>query len=119
MTEQFVAFAAFQFELSALQDDGATLRDHLEMYQARSGRMHPKMAAAPALPAGCDLLWADFLDLHGTRQFREHGPAPITFVDLDAWQRVNRVSLPAWQINAIRRADAAYLASVAKAVRDD
>ena len=117
MTEAFVAFAAFQFELNAPQDDGATLRDHLEMYQASTGMMHPIMKAAPHLPAGCEYLWSDFMDMHSTRQFRDSGPAPISFLDIDAWQRVNGVALQPWQLNAIRRADAEFLRATAKAVK--
>jgi hypothetical protein len=68
------------------------------------------LADAPRLPSGCEQLWRDFMALHNSRGFTGFGPARITFVDIDAFQRVQGVRLPAWQIDAIRRADNAYLA---------
>ena len=69
------------------------------------------LADAPPLPRGCVLLWSDFLALHGTRGSSGMGPARIGFVEIDAWQRVNEVRFEPWEIEAIRRADNAYMAS--------
>lgn len=75
------------------------------------------LAGAPKLPAGCDQLWADFMALHHSRSFTGFGPMRITFADIDAFQRVQGFRLPAWQIDAIRRADNAYLAHHAETAR--
>lgn len=80
----------------------------------KTGREPQKLADAPRLPDGCEQLWSDFADLHGCRGSTGFGPMRITFGDLDAWQRVQGVRLPAWQIAAIRGADNAYLASWAE-----
>lgn len=64
---------------------------------------------APVLPHGLEELWAVFLELHTCRGSTGMGPQRITYMDVDAFQRVSGVSLKAWERDAIRRADQAYL----------
>lgn len=90
------------------------MRDHLKAFERATGKVHPRIAEAPPLPKGCELVLRDFLDLHGSRTSTGFGPARISFLELDAWQRVNGVTLEAWEIDAIRAADDAYLAQIAK-----
>ena len=80
---------------------------------ARSGREPDALANAPRLPHGCERLWQDFADLHECRGSNGFGPMRITYADIDAWQRINRVSLEAWEIAAVRKADTAFLTSFA------
>lgn len=84
----------------------------------RTGRKPAKLANAPAMPKGCGRLWADFLELSHCRGSTQSGAMPITFADLDSWQRVRRVRLEAWEVDAIRRADMAFLKAFA-VKRDD
>jgi hypothetical protein len=85
----------------------------------KTGREPDALANAPALPSGMERLWQDFAELHDSRGSSGFGPMRITFGDLDAWQRIQGVTLAPWEINAIRKADNAYLASHAKqAMRD-
>jgi hypothetical protein len=86
-------------------------------YQRQTGQTHPLLRDAPRIPDGCEQLWTDFLEMHACRGSTGMGPARITFLDIDAWQRVNRTQLPAWQIDAIRGADDAYMAQAAKRVK--
>lgn len=83
-------------------------------YERQKGEIHPMLLNGPSLPDGCEQLWTDFLELHARRGATGFGPAHISFADIDGWQRVRRVALPAWQIDAICQADSAYLAEVAK-----
>lgn len=115
--EAFVAFASHQFELAEPQEDGTTLADHLEAFKAKNGRDHPMLSDAPRLPDSCSLLWSQFLELHSCRGSTMAGVARISFTDLDAFQRVSSVKFDAWEIDAIRRADSAYLAQVSKRVK--
>lgn len=80
----------------------------------RTGKLPKRLAEAPALPDGCEALWLDFADLHASRGSTGFGPARITFMDLHAWQQVNGRVLSGWQLEAIRRADNAYLDSLPK-----
>ena len=108
-----MTFARHQFELSQPQDDGAPMLAHLQAYQRRTGKVHEKLIDAPELPAGCEGLWPDFLELHDSRGSTGFGAMRITFADMDAWQRVRGAALPPWQVDAIRRADNAWLSDFA------
>jgi len=84
-------------------------------YERMTGEAHDFMEDAPTLPRGLAPLWNDFIDLHSSRGVGMAGPARITFADIAAWQSVTGSPLEAWEVNAIRKADDAYLATVAKA----
>lgn len=89
--------------------DGATVRQHLEAIQRQTGFTPDALAFAPPLPEGLEPLWHDFWALHSGRGNSGFGPAQITFADIDAYQRVTGVRFQPWQLDAIRRADGAYL----------
>lgn|GEM_PF-1180188 len=89
--------------------EGQSLREHLLTHYRRTGVLPAMLANAPELPEGMEVLWNDFLALHGSRGHTMSGPARITFSDIDAYQRVTGASLQPWEINAIRGADNAYL----------
>lgn len=111
MIEEFGEFAAFQFTLSAPQEsDGLPLRAHLESYERQTGKVHPMLVDAPPLPGGCEQLWLDFLALHGCRGSNGFGPSRISWRDLADWQSVTGSRLGQWQIDAIRKADDAFMA---------
>lgn len=94
--------------------DGRSLREHLQSWQRQTGRVPEQLADAPRLPVGCEPLWRDFLALHSTRGSNGFGPERITFPALDAYQRLYGVRFAAWEIEAIRAADAAYIAHTAQ-----
>ena len=110
-----MAFAAHQFKLSARQEDGAPLRDHLLASERASGKPHPMLADAPELPECLEPLWGDFLHLHHTRAPTMSGAAAISDVQIDAFQRVRRVRLEYWELAIIDAADRAYFEVKAEA----
>lgn len=111
-------YAEAQFRLAKPQEDGKSLRDHLENYERQTGRRHPLLAAEPSLHPGLKLIWSDFLDLHSTRPVQMGEPRRITYSELESWSRVRGVRLERWEIDAIRAADQAYLLSL-KESRED
>lgn len=84
--------------------------EHYKAIERMTGKPHPRLADAPRLPEGCEALWTWFNELHGSRGSNGFGPSRISFVDIDAWQRVTGLRLAPWELDAIRRADNAYLA---------
>lgn len=114
MIDAFVDFAADQFELDTVQKDGSTLRQHLAGSWERSGIEPRRLADAPALPDALEPLWLDFMELHASRANSGFGPSRISFAEIEAFQRVRGGKFLPWQIDAIRRADAKYIASRAK-----
>lgn len=89
--------------------EGSTYREHLMAAQRRSGRVPERLANAPKLPSGCDVLWRDFMTLRGMAGSNGFGPSRIGFHDIDGYQRVKRIRLQPWEIEAIRQADSAYI----------
>lgn len=77
--------------------------------QRRSRKPHPMLADGPVLPRGCEVLWSDFLELSASRGSTGMGPARIGYHDIDAYQRVQDMKFEPWEIDAIRRADNAFL----------
>jgi hypothetical protein len=65
---------------------------------------------APKCPAACEDLWRIFMELHASRSSNGFGPSRITFSEIDAFQRVTGVRLKAWEVEAIRRVDRAFVA---------
>jgi hypothetical protein len=85
------------------------LLEHLKAAERASGKTPEFLLKAPALPKGCEELWRIFSELHACRGSTGFGPMRITYVDLDAYQRVTGKRLQPWELAAIRKADAAYL----------
>lgn len=83
--------------------------EHLRSAERQTGRTPQALRDAPPCPAGCEELWAIFNELHACRGSNGFGPVRISYVDLDAFQRVTGISLAPWEIDAIRRADRAYM----------
>jgi hypothetical protein len=105
-----VAFAQHIFELEAPQKaDGRPLREHLQAAYRQTGRLPQMLLDAPELPEGCEPLWRDFLSLHSMRGSTGFGASRIGIVEIDAYQRVHGVRFAHWQLEAIRRADIAFL----------
>lgn len=88
--------------------------EHLAAVWDRTGVEPARLRDAPELPVSMLPLWEDFLELHQSRGSTGFGPARIGFADIDAWQRVRGVTLAPWQVDAIRRADEAYLSAISK-----
>lgn len=95
--------------LAEPEEDGSPLLDHLLAIERQTGKRPQILIDAPQLPEGCDELWRIFDELHACRGSTGYGPKRITYVDIDAFQRVNRIRLAGWERAAIRRADDAYL----------
>ena len=80
----------------------------------QTGTMPQMLRDAPSLPKGLGQLWGYFGELNASRQIGMSGPQRITFLDIDAWQRVCRVILAPWELKALRKADDAFLADYAE-----
>ena len=90
---------------------GASLNDHFASVARQTGK---KMPEPPALPPEVRHLWHTFLELHRTRPSSGFGPSAITFVEMDAWQRLMRMPLEVWEVGAIRQLDDVWIESTAE-----
>lgn len=72
------------------------------------------MPEPPALPPEVRHLWHTFLELNRTRPSSGFGASAIPFAEMDAWQRLKRMPFEAWEVDAIRELDDAWLESQAE-----
>ena len=95
--------------LSVPLEDGATLRTHLQRLRANTGSTDPRLqAAATPLPPTVATLWSAFVALSGTRMpVADGGMAPITFGEIEAWQRLTGVRLTPWEVETLLAVDRA------------
>lgn len=99
--------------------DGKPLRDHLGNLAKRGDAMAlATLSAVPPLPTGCMALWRDFMALHSNRGSNGFGPERIGFGEIDAYQRLHGMRFAGWELEAIRRADAAYIAEYASQAKE-
>lgn len=93
--------------LHARQPDGSTLRQHLEAGAQASGRTDERLLRRP--PALLSRLWEAFCSIAAQRG-AGMAPAPIALADVEAWQRLARVTLLPWEVDTLLACDRAQLA---------
>jgi len=95
------------------QSDGQSLLAHFEQVEKATGR-RPQELDVQDPPLEGLYLWEWFWDLHQGRQAGMSGPASISWLDIQAWARLNLVELEPWELQAIRAMDTAYLRAASK-----
>jgi hypothetical protein len=94
--------------LEARQADGRPLRAHLEQVEARTGRRPPALDVEE-IPAWGAHLFAAWLELHAGRGAGALGPAPLSWADLAAWDRLTGTGLQSIEARLILQIDRAWL----------
>jgi hypothetical protein len=84
--------------------------EHLLAAERKTGKTPQALLEAPTLPGECGDVWKMFSELHSCRGSTGFGPIRITFMDIDAYQRVTGTRLLGWERDAIEAADDAFLA---------
>lgn len=114
-----IAYARHQFWLAAPTKDGSTIRDHLLAGSKQTGEELSALAGPP-LPEEATYLWQMFLDIADERPPSGGGmPALVPSTAIEAWCRMNGVSLFPWEFRAIRRLDRAWREMTSRAHHDD
>lgn len=103
-------------QLAQRQQDGSTLRDHLEVAAAATGRPDP-LLQAPAVPRGCQGLLDAFNDLSAARPQGMGGAGAIPASEISAWQHLRGLRLSCWEIDTLTLMDRAVLAAQVKTNR--
>jgi hypothetical protein len=73
------------------------------------------MGRVPTLPVQAAHVWRWFCELDAARQSGGFGPSPITYRDIDAYRRLTREVMQAWEVRAIRAIDNAILQEITTA----
>ncbi len=102
-------FARGEFYLGARQPDGSTLRANLLSVHRQTG-VRPKQLEVESCPPLVGYVWDWFLELQEERSFTEMGsPEALTSGQLESWSRLNRISLSAFELKAIKQLDRLFI----------
>ena len=94
-----------EYELSARQGDGATLRTHLQRLAKNTGEVDPQLNIEWP-PVGRPI-WEAFRRMGRSMSFS--GPGPITPQDILAYQTLHGVRFSSWELEVIEQFDAIAL----------
>jgi hypothetical protein len=90
-----------------------TEREHLQEVEKQSGRT-PLALQGPEFPELLEYVWTAFLLLNSTRGQGFSGPIPISYQEIDAWQRMTHNVLLPWEVEVVKKLDTVYLRVVNK-----
>lgn len=87
------------------------MRTHLHRLAQSTGKVDERLEKR--LPRGAESVWRAFLQLSGQRQ---SGMAtnPIALTEIEAWCRLQRVTLTPWELDTLLEMDAAALNEAGK-----
>lgn len=85
-----------QTALYAPQPDGSTLAEFGASIQEQTGSWPEDIPEPPDIPPALEHLWAWFWQLRTANPSAGFGPAPLSFGEMDAWQRVTGNRLEPW-----------------------
>lgn len=68
---------------------------------------------APEVPPAGERVWGIFLALNSSRTGGGHGPNPISHVEIEAWSRLYREPLRAFELDIVRQLDMAWMRAAA------
>ncbi len=97
-------------KLNAIQSDGSTLRDHLEIVASRTGII-PEELEDCQLPDSGAYLWSWFSEVSGARGM---GAPAISHLEIEAWARMKGLELTMFEVKAIRALDNVFMTYQAK-----
>jgi hypothetical protein len=106
-------------ELSQVQDgDGLTLYDHLSRLRDQYGIVDPRLEPID-IPECVEWIHTQFWRLNRRREISQMGgaPMPLSFMQIETLERLNRIPFTRFDIDAIEQMDAAYLSAVATTKR--
>jgi hypothetical protein len=99
-----------EYELSARQGDGATLRTHLQRLAQNTGEVDPRLNIEwPRLGRH---LWEDFRRIG--RSMSINGPGPIHPENILAYQTLHGVRFTSWELGVLDQFDAIALDAMHK-----
>jgi hypothetical protein len=73
--------------LQEKQGDGQSAKEHLKSLWRQTGLM-PDQLKSFDLPESLAYIWDDFIELNSARTSNGYSMNPLTFLEIDAWQRL-------------------------------
>ena len=114
-----IAYAEAQFALSRRQEDGRSYRELLAHAAALSQAARAELDALESvpLPDAAAHVWETFMEISAHRTSSGFGPSTLSWLDLDAWQRVTRVELTPLERGWLFELDRMFIEDQAKEQR--
>ena len=109
MTDGLCLAVERQVLLTRPKKDGTTLYDHLKQVEKVKGTWPEQYLPLPP-PEGTEHVWDVFWELRSRAAVGFNGPEGISFLEIDAWERVRALRLEQFFVDMILRMDAAYMA---------
>ena len=107
-------FAENEFELSALQADGATLRQVYQSVEKQIGRK-PDEYVELTCPTEAQSIWNAFVELSGSRHRDGMGGiGSISYTEMLAYSKLRQFELSPHDVTTLKALDNAYLNNAAK-----
>ncbi len=94
--------------MSKPRKDGSTLYEHLRQVELRTGRWPREYEPLPP-PEGAEHIWELYWELRETAKLGFNGPERISFMEIDAWQRVTGLKIASFVLTLLLKMDMAYL----------
>lgn len=88
------------------------MSDHYEALYRSGRKARPK---PPHIPEEIVYLWNAFTRIARARTSNGFGPNPISWGEVESYNRLTRANLAGWEVEAIMALDDAYLECVAEA----
>ena len=84
------------------------MRRHLEAVHRQTGIM-PEALYPVLLPATLEYIWHYFFELNDARTSNGYTMNPISFTELDAWNRLAKKDITTQEISIIKQLDGVFL----------
>ena len=95
--------------MSERQDDGSTLREHLEQVQKITGRPQPELQDAPELPEASYYVWNWFVKLNSKRGSNGFGMNPLTYTEMYSFFKLQGIFPEQWELDLLEELDSVAL----------
>ena len=103
-----LSFAEHQFKLAKPNEDGKSMREHLEQVEKQLGREIEELNG-PRLPDILSSLWTYFLSINQGRSAGFSGPNSLSYTDIKAWCELTGTPLDAREVQTIKLLDSVYI----------
>lgn len=99
-----------------VQKDRSTLREQYENHWKQTGEKPDALDFEPC-PEELKYLWRWFVELNQGRGNSGFGPCALSYLEIEAWSRLNRVVLMPHELKALKQLDVVYLNSQGEATK--
>lgn len=111
-----LAYAAYEFSMMRVLDDGSTQRENCESYYRQTGEYYDGMEPVDC-PVEARYLWGYWVSMSARRTSNGFGANPIPEDALQAWERRHNVILDRMENEAIDRVESLFLRSQSESAK--